>query len=282
MDERIQLGKINRLKVDRITPPGIFVVSGEGEAILLPNRYVSKSMKVGDELDVFVTTDSEDRPVALLERPLAMADEFGFFEVVDVAPYGAFVDWGLPKDLFVPKKNQKKPFRVGDKRIVRVVYDGQTDRLIGDERIMRYLSSDTSALKEREEVELLALAKTPLGYKVIVNNSFEGMVFASDIFEEVNIGDIKRGFVKKIRPDGKLDISLRPIGEQRKDEAADKVLLALKRSGGKMDFTYKSGADEIKEAFGLSKKSYKAALTKLIESGKIELFERHIKIKSNT
>jgi len=282
MDERIRLGKINRLKVDRITPPGIFLTSGEGEAILLPNRYVSKSMKVGDELDVFVATDSEDRPVALLERPLATLDEFGFFEVVDVTPYGAFVEWGLPKDLFVPKQNQKKPFRVGDKRIVRVVYDERTNRLIGDERIMRYLSSDTSGLKEREGAELLVLAKTPLGYKVIVNNGFEGMVFASDIFEEINVGDTKRGFIKKIRSDGKLDVSLRPIGEERKDEAAEKVISALKRNGGKMDFTYKSDAEEIKKAFGLSKKSYKAALTKLIESGRIELFERYIKIKLDT
>jgi predicted RNA-binding protein (virulence factor B family) len=277
MDERIQLGKINTLKIDRITPPGIFVVAGDGEAVLLPNRYVEKSMKVDDEIDVFVTTDSEDRLVALRERPIAMVDEFGFFEVVNVESFGAFVDWGLPKDLFVPRKNQKTPFKVGQWRILRVIYDAQTDRLTGDERIMRYLSKDIGTLKEKDEVELLVLARTPLGYKVIVNSNFEGMLFTNEIFEEINVGDSKKGFIKTIREDGKLDITLRPIGEKRKDEAAEKVLSVLRKNGGKIDFTYKSDAEDIKAVFGLSKKSYKAALTKLIESDLIVLEDKLIR-----
>jgi len=280
MDERIELGKINTLKVDRITPPGAFLVSGDNEAILLPNRYMTKSMKVGDEVAVFVTTDSEDRVVALGERPVALVDEFGFFEVVSLEPFGAFVDWGLPKDLFVPKNNQKTPFRVGHRRIIRVVYDGQTDRLVGDERIMRYLSKETSVLKPKEEVELLVLARTPLGYKVIVNNSFEGMIYHNEIFEDIEVGDTKNGFVKMIREDGKLDISLRPIGEKRVDEASKKVMEVLQKNGGKMNFTYKSEAEDIKETFGLSKKSYKAALTTLIEGGRIQLGESEILIKN--
>lgn len=278
MNDKIELGKINTLKIDRITPPGVFLVSGDGEAVLLPNRYTTKSMKVGDELAVFVTTDSEDRTVALGERPAALVDEFGFFEVVSVESFGAFVDWGLPKDLFVPRRNQKTPFRVGDKRIIRVIYDGETDRLVGDERIMRYLSKETASLKSKEEVEVLVLAHTPMGYKVIVNNSFEGMVYHNEIFEDVEVGDIRKGYVKLIREDGKLDISLRAMGEKRKDEASEKVLSVLTRNGGKMPFTYKSDADDIKTTFGLSKKSYKAALTLLIDGGRIALSDNNIEI----
>lgn len=276
MDDRIALGIINTLKIDRITPPGAFLVAGDGEAVLLPNRYMTKSMQVGDELAVFVTTDSEDRLVALSERPIAMVDEFGFFEVVNVESFGAFVDWGLPKDLFVPKRNQKTPFRVGQWRILRVIYDAQTDRLTGDERIMRYLSKETAALKEKEEVELLVLAHTPMGYKVIVNNTYEGMIFHNEIFEDIEVGDTKTGFIRLIREDGKLDITLRPIGEKRKDEAAEKVLSVLAKNGGKIDFTYKSDAEDIKKVFGLSKKSYKAALTTLIDSKVITLGDTYI------
>ncbi len=279
MDERIQLGVINTLKIDRITPPGIFLVAGDGEAILLPNRYTTPSMQVGDELAVFVTTDSEDRLVALSERPVAMVDEFGFFEVVAVESFGAFVDWGLPKDLFVPKRNQKTPFKVGQWRILRVIYDAQTDRLTGDERIIRYLSKDVSALKVKDEAELLVLARTPMGYKVIVNNSYEGMIFHNEIFEDIEVGDAKKGFIKLIREDGKLDITLRPIGAKRKDEASERVLEVLTKNGGKIDFTYKSDAEDIKKVFGLSKKTYKAALTTLIDGAQIILTNDAIALK---
>ncbi len=278
MNKKIELGKINTLKIDRITPHGAFLVAGDGEAALLPKRYMTKSMKVGDEIAVFVTTDSEDRLVALSERPMAMVDEFGFFEVVSVESFGAFVDWGLPKDLFVPKRNQKTPFKVGDKRIIRVVYDSETDRLVGDERIMRYLSKDTAALKPKEEVEALVLARTPMGYKVIVNNSYEGMAYQNEIFEQIQIGDLRKGYVKLVRDDGKLDISLRAMGEKRKDEASKKILSVLAKNGGKMPFTYKSDAEEIKKVFGLSKKSYKAALTLLIESKAITLGDTYIAV----
>ena len=207
-----------------------------------------------------------------------MRAEFGFFEVVDVASYGAFVNWGLPKDLFVPKNNQKRPFRKGDKRIIRVIYDAQTDRLVGDERILRYLSKDTQALTETQEVEALVLALTPLGWKVIVDSAFEGMVFENDIFEQLHVGDTKKGFIKKIREDGKLDITLRPMGQKRNDDASEKVLEVLEKNGGKMKFTYKSEAEEIKAVFGLSKKNYKAALTLLIAAGTIALDDTTIAI----
>jgi len=159
-----------------------------------------------------------------------------------------------------------------------VIYDAQTDRLTGDERIIRYLSRDVGALKVKDEVELLVLARTPMGYKVIVNNSYEGMIFHNEIFEDIEVGDAKTGFIKLIREDGKLDITLRPIGAKRKDEASERVLEVLGKNGGKIGFTYKSDAEDIKKVFGLSKKTYKAALTTLIESKTITLGEKDISI----
>ncbi len=278
MDNQIKLGAMNTLKIDRQTDPGMFLTAGDGETILLPNRYVTKKMKVGDEICVFVTTDSEDRLVALTDKPKAMVDEFGYFEVVASEPFGAFVNWGLPKDLFVPLKNQKTPFRIGDKRILRVVYDKVTDRLAGDEHVGRYLFKDMSKLVPKQEVKLLLLAYTPLGFKVIVDNMYEGMIFHSEIFQKVYVGESMTGYVKHVREDGKLDISLQPIGEVRKDVASKKVLEVLKKNGGKMNFTYKSEAPEIMKAFALSKKNFKFALTKLIEAKLIALHETGISV----
>jgi len=276
MTEKIKLGRINTLKIDRITVPGAFMMAGDGEEVLLPNRYLKNEMKVGDELAVFITTDSEDRLVALTDMPFAFVDEFGVFTVVDSTDFGAFVDWGLPKDLFVPKKNQKKPFKKGEKKILRVVYDGKTDRLIGDEHIGKYLSKDVPVFKKAEEVNLLVFAKTDLGFKVIVNNQHEGLVFHKDVFEKIFVGQKRKGYVKLVREDGKIDVSITPIGEARKENATGKVLAVLAKNGGKMPFTYKSDAEDIKKKFELSKKNYKAALTQLIEEKKIVLGESEI------
>jgi uncharacterized protein len=248
-------------------------VAGDGEEILLPNRYLTNDMKVGMEVSVFLTTDSEDRLVALTDKPSTMVDEFGVFTVVDATGFGAFVDWGLPKDLFVPKKNQKKPFVKAEKKILRVVYDPTTDRLIGDEHIGRYLSKDVPVYEKGQEVDLLVFAKTDLGFKVIVDNLYEGLVFHKEIFETVYVGQKRKGFAKLVREDDKLDISINPIGEQRKSNAAEKVLAILTKNGGKMEFTYKSDAEDIKKKFQLSKKNFKAALTQLISEKKITLEE---------
>lgn len=267
----MEIGVINSLVIDRKAQPGIFLVDAQGDDVLLPNRYVTQEMFVGDTLDVFVSTDSEDRLVASTELPCALRDEFGLVYVVDTTPHGAFVDWGLPKDLFVPKKYQKNPFRVGDKKIVRVILDEQTNRLVGDERIGRYLNKDVSHFKRFEEVELLVLASTPLGFKVIVNNLYEGQIFTNEIFESVYIGDQKKGIIKNIREDGKLDISLSQIGTQKKSSNAMSVYETLEKLGGKVGLTSKSEADDIIRVFGMSKKSFKAALTTLKEEGKITL-----------
>lgn len=278
-NEKIEVGRINRLLIDRKTEPGLYLTTGEGEDVLLPNQYITDAMNIGDLIDVFIYTDSEDRPVATTLSPIAMRGEFGFFKVVDTTGFGAFVDWGLPKDLFVPRSLQKRPFKAGEKRILYVTLDEQTQRLVGCEKIGSHLTTRTEGLANNTKVTLLVLAKTPLGYKVIVDNLYEGMIYHNEIYEPLKAGDKRVGYVKQIRPDGKLNLSLQPLDDS-KDKIADaKVLELLKTNGGRLPYNYKSDAELIKNVFGLSKKSFKRTLTSLHEASLIEIDESGIYLK---
>lgn len=270
MNQQIEIGQINTLLIDRITPPGIFLTSLSGEAVLLPNRYVTPQMQVFDTLEVFVYTDSEDRIVATTEFPAILAGQFGCFEVVDTAKFGAFIDIGLMKDILVPKNRQKTIFRQGEKKIVYLLVDEHTHRLMADERIERYINTEITDLQIKEEVELLVYAKTPMGYKVIINHTYAGMIFNNEIFEPLYVGAKKKGYIKNIREDGKIDVVLQPVGRAKKDNAAQKIMELLNKYQT-LPFTYKSEADEISNTFGVSKKAFKAALTTLIDSKEIVL-----------
>jgi len=274
-NEHIQIGEINTLKIERDTDFGYYLSAKDYEEVLLPNIYIMEDeMPMGSLLDVFVYTDSEDRPVATTKIPYAKLGEYGYFTVVDYKSYGAFVNWGLPKDLFVPLSQQKEYFNIGKKYILRVCLDEKTGRLYGTQKIGKYFNRDLKGLHPNKEVEMLVLAKTPLGYKVIVENQYEGMLFANEIFEELRVGDRKKGYVKATRKDGKLDMSLQPIGKQAKISVAEgTVLQLLKEADGKLPFTYKSDAEAIQKVFGLSKKNFKRTLTALIDAGKIVLHE---------
>lgn len=275
IDETITLGKINTLRIDRFVVPGLFLMAEDESDLLLPNQYVTKEMQLDDELEVFVYTDSEDRLVATTHKPVAMRDEFGFFEVVDTTSFGAFVDWGLPKDLFVPKNRQRTPMRVGDKRFLRVIKDDRSERLIGVEKISQYLDKPPM-INSNTPVSLLVIAKTPLGFKVIVDNLYEGLLYHDEIFETITIGDIKEGYIKMVRKDGTIDVSLQKIGTARKLDDTDKVLKLLEEKRGILPYNYKSDPETIKAIFGLSRKAFKRSLTALINAGKIEVNERGI------
>jgi hypothetical protein len=276
MNETLIIGEINTLVIDRSTVPGLFLRALDESDILLPNQYVTESMHIGDTIDVFVYTDSEDRPVATTVKPKAMANEIAFVEVVDITPIGAFVNWGLPKDLFVPKTLQKRPFAVGEKRLIRVILDEQTNRLVGTEKISGALETPPKSFYPNTPVEFMIIAKTPLGYKAIVDHKYEGMVYSNEIFEDVRVGQVKNGFVKVLRPDGKLDLSLQMVGKAKASSAADKILSMIKANGGMLPYNYKSDPDLIQRTFGLSKKNFKSALTQLSESGKITIKESGI------
>ncbi|BDY13342.1 CvfB family protein [Hydrogenimonas cancrithermarum] len=282
MNEYLELGKINRLKVARETDHGLVLASEKEKEVLLPKAYVTESMKVGDELDVFVYTDSEDRIVATTERPKAMLGELAEMEVVDTTQHGAFVDWGLPKDLFVPKMFQREPMRKGERHLIYVAYDERTHRLVGTQKFDRVLERSPKDLKRNQEVELFVYAKTDLGYKVVVDRKYDGLVFHSEVFEPIEIGKRTKGYVKIVRDDGKIDILLRPIGKKSDTLAAEKVLAYLNDHKGMMPLNYKSDPERIKALLGLSRKNFKRALTKLIETGKIEVKENGTFLKTRS
>jgi predicted RNA-binding protein (virulence factor B family) len=192
------------------------------------------------------------------------------------------VDWGLPKELLVPNKMQKHPLEVGKSYIIHVAYDQDTDRVVGDTRIGRYLRNNPKEMRALREVEMLIVARTPMGYKVIADNRYEGMLYHDEIFEKLKIGQKRKGYVKKVRDDGKLDLSLQPFGKAKEDAATQTIREALSRSeNGKLPFTYKSDPDAIHKTFGISKKAFKKALTNLIEADEITLTEQGIEQKSN-
>ncbi|MBU0632996.1 DNA-binding protein [bacterium] len=278
-NEYIQIGRVNTLLIDRYTSPGLYLVAENGEDVLLPNQYYNESMKVGDLLDVFVYTDSEDRLVSTTLRPTAMIDEFGLFEVVDTTKFGAFVNWGLPKDLFVPKALQKQPFVIGDKKLLRVVIDEQTDRLIGTQKFVKFLDNKPEGLFRNSAVDILIYDESPLGYKCIVNNKYNGLIYRNEVFETIHVGDKKIGYVKMVRNDGNIDISVQKIGQERKDDSSTKVLELIKQNGGSMPYNYKSDAQLITDAFGMSKKAFKHSLTVLQEKNLIEVKDTGIYLK---
>ncbi len=280
MNANIEVGRLNTLKIKRKEPQGYYLGAKDEEEILLPNAYINIKNQIGDEVDVFVYHDSEDRLTATTQMPYAKLDEFAYLEVVDTAPFGAFLEWGLTKHLFVPKKYQKTPFKVGQRRVIKVVKDLQTDRLMGVEKFGKFLSHKPPFYKKNDKVKLFIVAKTPLGYKVIVENKHEAMLYENEIFEDLHVGDEKLGYIKQIRKDGKIDASLQPIGKDLKDiEAQEKILQVLRDNNYTLTCNYKSTPAKIESIFKLSKKVYKRALTSLQEKGAIEVDESGIKFK---
>ncbi len=269
----INIGEINTLEVMRDTDYGYFLEAKDENEVLLPNVYVMEDdMPMGSLLDVFVYTDSEDRPVATTKLPYAKLGEYGYFTVVDYKPYGAFVNWGLPKDLFVPLSQQKEHFTIGKKYLLRVCLDDQTGRLFATQKIGKYFNREMKGLHQNKVLDAIILAKTPLGFKVIADNQYEGMLFNNEIFETLRIGDRKKVYIKNVRKDFKLDLSIQPIGKKAKIGESEGIIIQLLKEGeGTLPFTYKSDADEIKKTFEMSKKNFKRTLTELIETKQIQL-----------
>ena len=276
----LELGVINTLKIDRLTTPGAYLMAQDGKDVLLPGQYLTPEMKEGDLLDVFLYTDSEDRLVATTQTPKVKLDEFGLLEIVDIAPFGAFLDWGLPKDLLLPKKLQKTTAKIGEKRFVKVVYDERTHRLIATEKLGNMFEKRVKNLSKAQEVSVIILTQTPLGYKCLVENKYEGLLYKNEIFEDIHIGDTKKAYVKTIRKDGNIDLSLRKPGTKKGSQGINKIVQLLQENKGIMPYNYKSDATLIKDTFGISKKEFKAALTKLKDDGIIDIKDTGIYLKS--
>ncbi|MFK5936997.1 MAG: S1-like domain-containing RNA-binding protein [Sulfurimonas sp.] len=278
-DYFLELGLMNTLKIDRLTTPGAYLMAQDGNDVLLPGPYLTPEMKEGTLIDVFLYTDSEDRLVATTLKPTAMLDEFALFEVVDTAPFGAFMDWGLSKDLLIPNMFQKTPFKVGEKRFLKVIYDERTHRLVGTEKLGEFFDKKVKGLAQNKEAKILIIAKTPLGYKCIVDDKYEGLIYHNEIFENINIGDLKTAYVKTVRKDGNIDLTLRKPGSKKSGGSNDKLLELLKQNNGIMPYNYKSDAELIKSVFGMSKKEFKRTLTALQNAGDIEIKDTGIYLK---
>lgn len=266
------LGKRNSLKVLYSTPQGIYLDGGDGHGeILLPTRYIPKGTALDQMLDVFVYRDSEDRLIATTEKPLAQVGEFGTFEVMSVnANVGAFLNWGLAKDLLLPFREQAEKVRAGDKVVAYVMLDERSDRIVATTRINRFLSKQRPRFKQGQQVALIITHRTPLGYNAIVEGTHMGLLYHSNIGAQLQSGQQLRGYVTGVSFEGKIDLSLDASGYKRVVSLTDQILQALKDAGGKLEFDDDSAPEAIRAAFNTSKKAFKQALGALYRQRQIE------------
>lgn len=266
-----QLGRINTLKINRKSDFGLYLIDEEGNEILLPNRYVAPDMHIGDEIDVFVYKDSEDRITATTETPKAQVGEFALLRVVATNRAGAFLDWGLPKDLLVPFREQKMRMQTGRSYIVYVYVDYNSDRIVASAKIDKFLDNRPADYHQGDPVEILIAQRTDMGYKVIIDNLHSGIIYHNEIFKEINIGDRMEAYIKSVREDGKIDVTLADRADRRTMELADKILMHLMSHGRRMALTDKSSPEAIKAAFECSKKDFKKAIGHLYKKKLITL-----------
>lgn len=275
----IAVGKHQELIVLRGVSVGLFLGDGQGEEVLLPDKYCPAKYEVGAKMRVFVYRDHEERKVAVTTQPKILLHQFALLKVTDVSAVGAFVDWGMEKELFVPFKEQRRKMETGRWYIVYLDLDKETDRLYASNRLDNFLDNDTLTVQQGDEVDLLVAQKTELGFNVIVNHKHKGLVFGNEVFKPLNVGDKLKGFVKKIREDNKLDISLQPIGYRNAiDPNTDLILRKLSANNGRLALTDQSSPEEIYERLGISKKAFKKAIGALYKQGKIELLPQGIKL----
>jgi uncharacterized protein len=265
------IGKYNTLTILRRTSVGLFLGDVEGEEVLLPNKYLTDDMEVDGEVKVFVYKDSEDRPVATTETPKVIRNEFAYLQVKDVNEFGAFLDWGLEKDLFVPFREQNGKMQVGDWYLIFLYLDHQTSRLSASAKIGKYLDNSRLIVGEGDEVDLIVWEKTDLGYNVIVNHFHKGLIYENELFRRVEVGDQLKGYVKKIREENKLDISLEKQGYERIEPHAEQILALLQKEGGYLNLNDSSDPEDIKRRLQMSKKNFKKAIGGLYRKGLIRL-----------
>jgi predicted RNA-binding protein (virulence factor B family) len=276
----MEIGKTQELTLERDSPHGWYLKDNQGEEVLLPKSYCKVDFEVGKKMPVFVYHDSEDRIVCTTEKPLVELEQFAHLEIVDVNKHGAFANWGLfGKQLLIPFAEQAIKLVKGDKPVVYLLLDDLSERLVGSTKIEDFLFLDNITVKENDEVEILPFQESPLGVKVIVNNLFNGLVFKDHIHQRFPIGERTKGFVKKVREDGKLDIVLQQVGiRNRLNADNEKVLQYLQKSGGKSNLHDKSAPEIIKKELGMSKKAFKQAIGNLYKQKKLLILDNGIEL----
>lgn len=272
----IKIGKNNILKVVKRVDFGLYLDGGEFGEILMPQKYVAEGTEVGDEVEVFIYCDSEDRLVATTERPFVYVGEFGLLKVVSVSGIGAFMEWGVMKDLLVPFREQAERIEEGKSYIVYAYLDNTTKRIVGSTRLNKFLGNRIPRYAAGEQVDVLIVKRTDLGYKVIVDNLFWGMIYFNDLFDPVSVGDRLPAYVKLVREDGKIDVTLREYGGERVFQLAYRIVGYLRDNGGRMTICDTSSPEEIKAVFQCSKKDFKKALGYLYKKGQVRVSDKEV------
>ena len=266
----MKVGHIQTLKVNRISDYGLYLVDDEGQEVLLPNRYVSLTNAIGDEIEVFVYHDSEDRLVATTDRPLITEGRAAYLKVVDKNIHGAFLDWGLKgKDLFLPNRHQQGGVLAGRSYIVWLYVDNITGRCVATMKLKPFIDNDIITVKPRQKVDILIASESPIGYRAIIDSRHWGMVYKNQIFQKVQIGDRLEGFVRRITDDNRIDLSLRQEGYDGVATSAESLLSIIKENGGSLPVGDDSSPEQIHAATQMSKKVFKRAVGMLLKRGAI-------------
>ena len=264
----IELGKFNTLKVVKEVDFGMYLDGGEEGEILLPSRYGPEGCKPGEELTVFIYLDNEERLVATTLTPLVQIGQFACLEVAWINQYGAFLNWGLMKDLFVPFREQKMKMQVGKRYVIHAHLDDESYRIVASAKVDRYLSKEKAPYGTGQEVSILIWQKTDLGFKAIIENRYSGLLYESEIFQPLHTGMVLKAYVKQVREDGKIDLMLQKPGQGKVEDFSTVLLDYIREQGGQIALHDKSPAEEIYDTFGVSKKTFKKAVG--------DLYKRHL------
>lgn len=274
----VRIGNYNTLKIIKFRDQGAYLDGGEFGEILLPHKYVPENAKINSLTDVFIYKDSDDRLIATTEKPKATVGEFAYLKVVNVSTFGAFLDWGLAKDLLVPFSEQKTKFVEGKYYVVAVFLDTVTNRIAASAKIEKFLKKTLTGISENQEVDIIIYKETPLGYKAVINNSYSGLLYKNEIFQPLAVGSKCKAFVSKFREDNKIDLSLSKSGFEKIDLLTEKILILLRENNGYLALSDSSDAEEIYKLFHESKKSFKKAIGKLYKDQLIMIGENSIKL----
>ncbi|AJQ97119.1 hypothetical protein YC6258_05089 [Gynuella sunshinyii YC6258] len=276
----VNIGQFNRLTVTKLVNFGVYLDAGEHDNILLPRRDVPPDCKVGDKLHVFIYHDSEDRLIATTRKPLAMVGDTRLLKVKDTGPFGAFLDWGLDKDLLVPFGQQRRPMEVGHSYVVHLYIDEYTERVVASSKLNHFLSETADQFQANQEVDLLVCQRTDIGYKAVINQTHLGVIFTADLLQPLKIGEKLKGYIKQIRADGKIDLSLQLQGQEVRDQLADLILEHLRTHGGVSDLTDKSTPEDIYRQYQVSKGNYKKAIGGLYKKRLIHIEKDCIRLSN--
>ncbi|WP_455231768.1 CvfB family protein [Geopseudomonas aromaticivorans] len=275
------IGRFNSLQVVKHTDFGLYLDGGPDGEILLPKRYVPKDepCEIGDWLNVFVYLDSEDRIIATTQTPKVQVGGFASLKVVEISHVGLFLDWGLPKDLFLPHSEEKRPLQVGDYCVVHVYLDARTRRITATARLDRYLDKTPPNYTPGQAVELLVVERTDLGFKAIVNGKHWGLIHKNELFKFLRPGMQESGYIREVRADGKISLSLQPIGKVAADSLGEQILAKLREAGGSLALSDKSPPEVISRLFGVSKGNFKKAIGALYKQGLIVILDERIELR---